>query len=293
MSPATLSRLIDQHGGLVLIDEAEHLANSSSGTSGLLPILLSGYKDTGRVHRTVGNKVCCFRTYGPKAYAAIGESHPTLANRSITIPMFRDGTRSADRLLDESSQTWTRIRDGFQELALSHGCQWHTLFRTNRDWGITGRHREIWGPLLRLSFWLDAYGGTGSLEERLAAHAKQVIADTSADLIPDVDQTLLETLANRLRALADSNDEITLADCPRPADILHLAKAEDPAAFSRTSAHRVAAILKRYGLRTHQGNRHVYEPACLDQLQRIERAYATCLGLNQADEETSDDSTTD
>ena len=184
-------------------------------------------------------------------------------------------------------ETWRRIRDGFQELALSHGCQWHTLFRTNHDWGIAGRNREVWGPLLRLSSWLDGTEARAWKRDSLA-HAKQVIAETSADLIPVIDQTLLQILANRLRALTDSNDEIALADCPRPSDILHLAKAEDPAAFSRTSAHRVAAILKRYGLRTHQGNRHVYDPDCLDQLQRIEQAYAICLGLEQADEETND-----
>ena len=66
MSPATLFRLIDQHGGLVLIDEAEHLANSRNGASGILPILLSGYKDTGRLHRTMGNRVSFFSHVRPE-----------------------------------------------------------------------------------------------------------------------------------------------------------------------------------------------------------------------------------
>jgi hypothetical protein len=291
MSPATLFRLIDQYGGLVLIDEAEHLANSRNGASGILPILLSGYKDNGRLHRTIGNKSCSFRTYCPKAFAAIGESHPTLVNRSITVPMFRHNAPIADRLLDESSQTWSRIRNGFQELALSHGCQWHTLFRTKHDWGITGRNREVWGPLLRLSSWLDGHGGTGDLENRLLAHAKQVIADTREDLIPFIDQTLLRTLTNCLRALTDSNGEIALADCPRPSDILRFAKAEDPATFSHTSPHCVATVLKNYGLRTHQGNRHVYKPDCLSQLQKVERAYGIDLGFGQTGEETDDNPT--
>ena len=64
--------------------------------------------------------------------------------------------------------------------------------------------------MLRLSAWLDGYGGTGNLENRLLAHAKQVIADTREVLIPFIDQTLLRVLANSLRALTDSNGEIAL-----------------------------------------------------------------------------------
>jgi hypothetical protein len=285
MSPATLFRLIDQRGGLVLIDEAEHLASSRNGAAGILPILLSGYKQTGSAHRTIGNRVRSYRTYGPKAYAAIDESHPTLVNRSITIRMFRDNTRNADRLIDESAEVWVEIRNGFQEIALTHGCEWHTQFRQNHDWGIAGRNREVWGPLLRLSAWLDAHGGAEQLEERLAEHARNVIADVQVDLIPDVDQTLLEILSHRLQALNDPSVTIALADCPRPSDILRLAKMENPTAFSHISAHRVAAILKRYGLRTHQGNEHVYIPDCLHQLQQIEQAYGIRLGLVQPAEE--------
>lgn len=291
MSPATLFRLIDQRGGLVLIDEAEHLASSRNGAAGILPILLSGYKQTGRAHRTMGNRVRSYRTYGPKVYAAIEDSHPTLVNRSITIRMFRDNTRNADRLIDESSEVWAEIRNGFQEIALTYGCEWHTQLRQNHDWGITGRNREVWGPLLRLSAWLDAHGGTEQLEERLAEHARNVIAEVQVDLIPDVDQTLLEILSHRLQAMNDPSVTIALADCPRPSDVLRLAKMEDPATFSHFSAHRVAAILKRYGVRTHQGNQHVYVPDCLQQLLQIEQAYGIHLGLEQPVEDPETDPT--
>lgn len=104
-------------------------------------------------------------------------------------------------------------------------------------------------------------------------------------------KTLLRILANCLRALTNSNDEIALADCPRPSDILHLAGAEDPATFCHTSPHHVATILKNYCLRTHQGNRHVYKPDCLSQLQTIGKVYGLCLGFEQSVEETDDNPT--
>ena len=289
MTAATLFRVIDLCGGLVLIDEAEHLANSSNGSTGILPILLSGYKQNGTVHRTIGDRVRRYRTFGPKAYAAIEESHPTLVNRSINVRMFRDNTRNADRLIDESAEVWAEIRNGFQEIALTYGCEWPTQLREDRDWGIAGRNREVWGPLLRLSAWLDGHGGSGELEERLADHARNVIAEVQVELIPAVDQTLLQTLSHRLRELNDAGDKIVLADCPRPGDILRLAKRDDPVAFSHISAHRVAAILKRYGLRTHQGNQHVYVPDCLHQLQQIEQAYGIHLGLQRGAKEADDE----
>lgn len=291
LSPAALFRVVHDQGGTVLIDEAEHLTSRRSGSAEILSLLLSGYKWNGTVHRVEGARVRTYRTFSPKAYAAIEESEPTLVSRSITLPMFRDVSARVNRLLDDSTETWNAIRAGFCEASITFGCELAETFRRPVACGLTGRNRELWAPLIQLANWFDETGRTKDLKDRLIAHAREVIAQSQVDLMNPIDELLLRTLADQLSALVDSKPHVTLADCPRPADVVIAARLRDPQAVRGLSVHRAAAVLRRYGVRTHQSNLHVYELACLDRLRAVQRAYGVQLGLrdqNLADDRTAE-----
>ena len=93
LTEAALFRFIETRQPTLLLDEVEGLAkrHASERDSAVLAILNAGYKQGQTVPRCVGNshELQQFRVYSPKAFAAIGHLPPTLADRSIVIPMQR------------------------------------------------------------------------------------------------------------------------------------------------------------------------------------------------------------
>lgn len=89
-SPAALYRMINQQGGVIILDEMENLYDKKVLDSGDIgPILKSGYSDGGRVYRvairndeqvTVG-----YRVYGPKVISNINGVDEVLESRCINL----------------------------------------------------------------------------------------------------------------------------------------------------------------------------------------------------------------
>ncbi len=90
---AALFRFIESNQPTLLLDEVEALSKrkASDRDSAVLAVLNAGYKRGQTVPRCVGNShdLQNFRVYCPKAFACIGHLPPTLADRSIVIPMQR------------------------------------------------------------------------------------------------------------------------------------------------------------------------------------------------------------
>ncbi len=90
---AAIFRFVESHQPTLLLDEVESLASrkKSERDSAVLAILNAGYRAGQLVPRCVGNshELQNFKVYCPKAFAAIGTLPPTLADRSIIVPMQR------------------------------------------------------------------------------------------------------------------------------------------------------------------------------------------------------------
>jgi len=104
----------------------------------------------------------------------------------------------------------------------------------------------------------------------LKVHVLASIDAGREDQVPDADVTLLQILAEELRA----------GLAPTPGEILSKAQAEEQQGFKRWSARGVASHLKRFGLRTHKSHgRKVYGRPVLRTLWRIQANYGIDLEL--------------
>ncbi len=91
ITPAALFRSIERWGPTLLIDEADTVLKPG-GNDDLRTIINSGVtRSTAHVVRCVGDQQepRMFSTFGPKAIALIGTLPPTVADRSIPIPLER------------------------------------------------------------------------------------------------------------------------------------------------------------------------------------------------------------
>lgn len=131
-------------------------------------------------------------------------------------------------------------------LALEHGSEWLELTqRIDVCPDMTGRNFELWQPLLALAWWIEKQGAIGLLE-LMQNHARYTILASQDDQTPEVDETLLVILAER----------ITNGAPPTPTEILDQAKGSEGELFRRWNGNTVARALKHYGLITrHSGDR--------------------------------------
>ncbi len=273
-----LFRTLHSQGGTLLFDEAERLKQTNDPAVGeILSMLLAGYKRGGQATRleTAGDsyKTVAFDVYGPKALACIVGLPPALLSRCIPVMMFRAVPNSPKprRRIDADPHRWQSLRDDLHTMALTYGSDWLALAeRTNVCPAMHGRDFEVWHPLLAIAAWLDDHGA-GCLLKLVQEHALTTIESNRDDQIPDTDETLLQVLADCVR----------LATAPTPGEILKKAREAESESFIRWTPRAVSSHLKRYGLRTNKsGGRKVYGRVTVDDLRRVETAYAVDLGVD-------------
>src|SRR5262249_26297222 len=147
-------------------------------------------------------RMLSFDVYGPKVLACIAGLPPVLASRCIPIMMFRAGENSPKpkRRIDEDPAEWQSLCDDLHALALEHGPTWIELAQDCDvcPAGINARNLELWQPLLVLARWIEDRGATGLLPlmQKVALDSVRSSVD---DQIPDVDETLLELLADAIQ----------------------------------------------------------------------------------------------
>jgi putative DNA primase/helicase len=180
ISPSAFFRVIEDLEPTLLIDEAD---TNLKGKDDLMGILNSGYmKPTGFVWRVsyeplpegedgegragAGNgtgHVARYSSWGPKAIAAIGRLHPTLASRCIVVRMQRKTAREeCERLKRVDARELKRkcarfVADNGEAIARAEPAI---------PAGLANRAADVWEPLLVLA---DLAGGQWPQVAREAA----------------------------------------------------------------------------------------------------------------------------
>jgi len=279
LTAPTLFRTLHSQGGVLLLDEAERVRQSTPDQQELQSILLSGYKRGGTASRLEkfadgSFQPTQFAVYGPKALACIAGLQPTLSSRCVPVMMFRSAANSPKpkRRLDADPTAWQVVRDDLHALALEHGLAWVQLPARAHvvPAGIGGRNYELWQPLLALAHWFEERGSNGLLA-LVQEHACKTVARAKDDTVPPADETLLELLTARVVA----------HNPPTSAELLEAAQAHDPVTFKVWTPHGVTNRLKVYGIATPEkanGERR-YRHVTPAQLEEIQTCYGVSLGL--------------
>jgi hypothetical protein len=276
MTAAALFRTLHERGGVLLLDEAERLRESTPDAGEVRSILLAGYKRGGKATRLEA-VADTFRTiefdcYSPKALACIAGLPPALSSRCIHVAMFR-ATPGSDvpRRRPDADPRWAVLRDDLHALTLGPLGQ-AALELADRP-GVcpfNGRDFELWQPLLALATFLQERGADG-LVKLVEDHARRSIDDAAEDQTPDTDELLLRILAERVR------DDLA---GPTPGRILAQAKQDEPELFGRWTARTVANHLARYGIRAVKANgTRTYRDVTLAALSKVQKHYRLDLGI--------------
>jgi len=279
LTAACLFRTLHNQGGVLLLDEAERLRESTPDMGEINSMLLAGYKHGGKATRleSVGDsfKTVEFEVYGPKAVACIAGLPAALASRCIPLTMFRaaPGSVKPRRRIDADPQSWIDLRDDLHVLALEHGQTWIDLaHRSDVCPDMSGRHYELWQPPLALAGWIEAAGATG-LTEIVKAHALDTIEAGRDDQLPDADETLLRIVAEKFQA------GLTFTS----GDLLSAAQQSDPLPFQRWTPRTISNRLRQYGIpapRKSTHGRRVFDKISLTMLTRIQQNYGIDLDIS-------------
>ena len=279
LTAACLFRTLHQNGGTLLLDEAERLRESSPDVADINSMLLAGYKRGGRATRLepVGDtfKTVEFDVYGPKAVACIAGLPPALASRCIPLTMFRSppGSEKPKHRIDADPQVWQALRDELHALTLEHGLIWLDLpQRTDVCPIMSGRHFELWQPLMALAAWIESAGAQG-LVQVVKNYALDTIEAGRDDQTPDTDEIILRIVADKVRA----------GEMFTPGDILAVAQNHEPTLFQRWAPKTVSNRLKQYGIpapRKSTHGRRVFDKITSAMLQRIQNNYGIDLDFS-------------
>jgi hypothetical protein len=134
---------------------------------------------------------------------------------------------------------------------------------------MSGRHFELWQPLLSIAAWLEDGGAKGMLG-LLQRHAESCIESSIEAATPPEDEALLRALADA----AGRGARLTAGE------LLAVVQDADPALFRNWSPRGVSTHLGRYGLRSRKvRGRHIFDPIPAE-LLRVQTAYG--IDLEQA-----------
>jgi len=258
MTAPCLFRTLDMRGGTLLLYEAERLMDQGPEVAELRSILLAGYKAGQKAQRLekIGDsfRPVDFDVYGPKAVACIGELPAALASRCIRIGMFR-ASRASEKPSRQlaSYGRWDAIRDDLHCLALGQGQVFRVAAaKVISCEGLYGRDIEIWSPILGLAEFFEKEGAEG-LVPLVQDHARQMVARQRDDGVSGVDEVVLQALVSKLEGESCG---------ATAAQILGVAREEEPSLFQRYSARGIGAILKRYGMHsTRAGGKRYFRPS--------------------------------
>jgi hypothetical protein len=176
---ATVFRLVEKYRATLLLDEVENLKNPRDPTArALVPLINQGYKRGARVPRTEGEgknrDVVGYEVYSPMAIAGVTGVGAVTETRSITLAIQR-GT-DLNRLnaqVDPHDPVFAEIRDACYRLCLVAPAVVAGTYRfgTLPAW-LTGRAREVWGPLLAIAAAADAFSLGTEFQDTLLSLAE-------------------------------------------------------------------------------------------------------------------------
>ena len=278
---ASLFRTLDDRGGTLLYDEAERLKDvKSPDVNELNSMLLAGYRKGGTASRTEPNdrggySTTSFDVFGPKALACVSGLPPALQTRAIPFTMFRaaPGSKRTRRRISASELRWQNMRDALHVLAIEHGPDWLRL-ADRRDVCpvMGGRDYELWQPLLAIASFIEDDGANGLLGE-LQQYALKSIENAKEEQIPACDEVLLRILA----------EAVSSGGKPTCAELLELARQEDPQGFKFFGPRGVSSHLRHYGFRTKKTNGlKRYADVDLNQFVKIQTSYGVDLDIQAA-----------
>lgn len=285
MTAPSLFRTLHAQGGCLLLDEAETLRSNSPEVERLLSILNSGYKKGSPAVRLVGEgyETGKFDAFGPKALAAINGLPPALLSRCIRMHMFRAPANSPKprRRLQVRKDIFSALRDDLHCMALSYGMQVQQLagnLPVNTE--LNGRDYEIWSPLFTLAYLIEQDGMHG-LVDIVNDFAQQLAGEQQEHLISEVDEKVLQTLAEQIMA---ERYGITAQE------LLEFLKQQYHDLFrSYTTAKSISTILNRYGLKSKPSNGKRYFRPSIAQLRQIQESYGIELGISQHSDQNESD----
>lgn len=216
ITAAALFRAVEKWAPTLLIDEADTFIRSSDELRG---ILNSGHTvDSAFVIRTTGDdhEPRAFRTWAPKAIALIGKLPPTLADRSIEIPLRR-------RLPSDNVQRLRIDRLELRELQ-SKAARWaqdnaDSLFSSDPELPSTlhDRAADNWRPLSAITEQIS-----GDWPDRLRAAIRELTESEESDdgvrvtLLADIRDILAEQGSDRISSDDLIDRLVGLEDRPWP-----------------------------------------------------------------------------
>lgn len=158
ITPASLSRGIENDRAILLIDEADKL--SSELLTELSPILNAGYKKSGAVYKCVGDDhtPTKFSVYSPKVIASIKEVFHILADRGVTLYLLRRNTNvKLERfLLRKLEPVFQSLRNKLYVFALTYANEIRKIYEELEPIeGIEDRDEEIWSPIFAIAKFID------------------------------------------------------------------------------------------------------------------------------------------
>ena len=176
------------------------------------------------------------------------------------------------------------LRADLHALALDYGVDFLDLARRDDVCPrMTGRHFELWQPLLALASWVESHGAKGLLT-MMQEYATDRIELGQEDQYPDCDETVLRILTGFVRT----------GQAPIPKEILSRALEEEPRMFSNWSAKGAANAIRRYGITTRKTHgRRAYGHVTLEDLRRVQTAYNMDLNVPEPSEEKAGEGTPD
>ncbi|RYF22504.1 MAG: hypothetical protein EOO77_03980 [Oxalobacteraceae bacterium] len=165
-SAASLVRLAQDCGGLIVLDDAEGLSVGSACFGELSQCLKVGYRaSTARKPITRGSgRVETFDFFGPRVLTCTQGIEPILRSRCITIPMTpRAGSRSLPAI-DPND-----LRDELHVLGMTSAGAVATAF-ASAGTGAENRQNEIWTPIMSIMQTLGTAEGVKALQLAKARH---------------------------------------------------------------------------------------------------------------------------
>jgi len=220
ISEAALFRVIEKFKPTLLLDEAETLKGKSERGEYLRQILNAGNRNGAVATRCVGQganlDVKHFSVYCPKMVCGIGTFPPTIADRSICVPMQRRN-REKDQLgrLQAARMESPLLQNQITAFAATNREQIEVVYRqTNLDF-LGDRDADSWAPLFAILGVMDSARLAelrNCAEYLTAAKVDNAVEDSlTLRLLADVREAWPEdepyifssVLAERLRTIED------------------------------------------------------------------------------------------
>jgi Protein of unknown function (DUF3631) len=245
-SAAALFRMMGESPTL-LLDEVEALTarHASETQQTILAILNAGHRSGATIPRCDGpkNQLKYFPVYGPKAFAAIGRLPDSLMDRSIVITMQRRRPdQPVERLLypvakAEAQPVIAELARFRESRADAVKSEYKRLMSADLHF-LSDRDADLWMPLFALC--------SIAASERMPAMQAASRELSGSKAAGDEDDSLPLKLLSDIRDVWPKED----AHIETPVLIVSLRKlSESPWAKQELSAHRLAKMLRPFGVR--------------------------------------------